>query len=98
VGDGAFDELSITVIDQQFEAFELVAVDRSLPPQQSGAFVELFFEHVFAYAVPAARRISDRVGNSIATFERANQNRAVEHHIFGKQGSDLLDGRGSGFA
>jgi hypothetical protein len=57
-------------IDQQLEAFELVAVDRSLPAQEGSALVELLFEHVFSDSIPAAGRVGDRVGHRVAIFER----------------------------
>jgi hypothetical protein len=60
--------------------------------------VDLLFEHVLADPVAAARRISDRVGDGVAAFERVHQNRAVQHDILGEQGGDLLDARWSGFA
>src|SRR5262249_8214318 len=53
-GDGALKQQAAVVVRQQFQAFDLVALDRALPAQQGRAIIDLAFEDVLARVIPAA--------------------------------------------
>src|SRR5262245_53513261 len=73
-------------LDKPIEAFELAAVDRSLPPQEGRAFIELLLKHVITHSVTAAGQLGDRSSHGVAGLERKDEDRAVEDDVFRKHG------------
>src|SRR5215831_18033237 len=60
IGDCTFQQQAVLVIGQQLQALDLMALDRTLPAQESRSVIELALENVFARIISAAGRIRDR--------------------------------------